>query len=347
MTDRVGKVTFQPSFYDLDNWETLMAKVPQTNLMQAWAYGEARGASKNWRVDRGVFVDADENSIGLCQALVRRLPVFGDAFVWINRGPLLFGNGYDSLNTYEMMLAALAQHYVQERRLYMRIAPFQGVGAEELNWANEPVLYATQSLGWASSLLNLQTSEECLRAGLHGKWRNALVRAECSEIKIHHGREQGLFQKFLDGHRIHLQRRGDDAGIDPELLQAVQNALPDNQKLYTLIAEAENQFVGGMVMIVYDDTAEYLAGHNDTQGRRMNAGQLLLWTAIVEFHRQGLVQFDLGGMDEVLTPNGIFKFKQRIGEKPYRLPNELESAPKTLVGYVVRHQVRRARGKTG
>ena len=127
----------------------------------------------------------------------------------------------------------------------------------------------------------------------------------------------------------------------------MQNALPNNQKLYTLIAEAENQFVGGMVMSVYDDTAEYLAGHNDTQGRKMNAGQLLLWTAIVEFHRQGLVQFDLGGMDEVLTPSGIFKFKKRVGGKPYRLPNELESSPKTLVGHIVRRQARRAREKTG
>jgi lipid II:glycine glycyltransferase (peptidoglycan interpeptide bridge formation enzyme) len=93
----------------------------------------------------------------------------------------------------------------------------------------------------------------------------------------------------------------------------------------------------------YGDCAEYLAGTLLDEGRIHNAGQLLLWRAVMEMKGRGLKRFDVGGMDEALTPKGIYDFKSGLGGVPYRHMNELEADDGSMRSRMVRWRVQRAR----
>ncbi|MBT3907004.1 MAG: hypothetical protein HOF30_15135, partial [Rhodospirillaceae bacterium] len=62
--------------------------------------------------------------------------------------------------------------------------------------------------------------------------------------------------------------------------------------------------------------------------------------------QQGIRQFDVGGMDEILTPKGIYRFKEGLGGTPYRLAPELELGGDSLRGRLVRWRVNRARARS-
>jgi lipid II:glycine glycyltransferase (peptidoglycan interpeptide bridge formation enzyme) len=111
----------------------------------------------------------------------------------------------------------------------------------------------------------------------------------------------------------------------------------------TFIANLDGRPAGSVLMVRHGDTAEYLAGTVAAAGRAVNAGQLLLWRAVVAMQEQGARRFDLGGLDAHLTPPGIYRFKDGLGGLPYRLAPELEALGGSLLGRLVRWRVRAAR----
>ena len=184
-----------------------------------------------------------------------------------------------------------------------------------------------------------------MRKTLHGKWRNGLVRAERSGISVRSGTDEASYSTFIAGHREHLQRFGVGGGIDESLLKAIRDLLPQSRKLCFLVAYMDERPIGAIAIAKYGQAGEYLAGHNTDAGRANNAGQLLLWSAMMQLRDEGMSCLDLGGMDEKLTPAGIYRFKQRVGGSSYRLTNEFESGSKSLVNKLIRWRAKRARSK--
>ena len=86
-----------------------------------------------------------------------------------------------------------------------------------------------------------------------------------------------------------------------------------------------------------------LAGNVWDEGRRLNAGQLLLWRAVCAMKEHGIRWFDVSGLDPDLTPPGIRTFKEGLSGVPYRLAPELEALGGGPLGRLVRWRVRRAR----
>lgn len=322
---------------DAEAWNRLVAEGDEASLLQTWEYGEAKARLGAWRVERGILVDGGA-VFGAVQTLIRPAPVPGTGMAWVNRGPVC------SAENYSHGLTALARYFCDRRGLYLRVQP--ALPAESLAEGFDG-LGSTTTHGWASAVVDLSQPEEALRKNLHGKWRNALVRAERTELDIRIGSDDEAFGAFMDGHHAHLERLGTGAGLDPALLSTLQEMLPANQKLLFLVAYKAGTYLGGAALARYGTTGEYLAGHNAEAGRVDNAGQLLLWSAMLRLKADGYSRFDLGGMDERLTPPGIFQFKQRIGARPYRLANELEGGTQRLVNKLIRWRVERERRGNG
>ena len=342
MSDESRNYNFSTGIYNAKQWEALMGLSSDVNLIQSWAYGEAKVKTGNWEVERGLITDENGNAVGACQAFVRQIRFLGDAFVWINRGPIALSEKISSEH-YREMLMALVRYYVDKRRLYVRIAPMWKERVSGQEWFDTCGLTKTNTRGWSSAIVDLQLPVNAIRAQLHGKWRNALVRAEKSEIQVRDGDDEVLFRIFLEGYSKHLEQRGLEGGINKKLLIALKSTFSSGSNLHVLIAFLEDQAVGGMAIAKYAGMAEYLAGFNIGKGRKLNVGQLLMWTAIKRFQARSYIRLDLGGLDKVLTPGGIYQFKKRIGGQPYQLVNEMESKTPNLLGWFVRHRVRRAR----
>ena len=315
--------------FDREEWDSLAAGFAGFSLMQCWAYGEAKARTGPWRVERGVFSEGGR-TVGCFQALVRRLPAgLPGGLAWINRGPLWHGTGL-------AMAAALRRHYTG---MYLRLAPPLAEGEGDLAAAG---FEAAGTPGWASAVLDLTPPVEALRKGLRQKWRNALNKAERSAIDVESGSGDGLLAAFAEGHRRLTEERAFATSVTVDLVRVLQDLLPAERKLEVFVASAGDAPVASVLIARYGDTAEYLAGNMSDEGRRLNAGQLLLWRAVCAMKERGFGRFDLGGLDPDLTPAGIRHFKEGLGGVPYRLAPEVEAVGGVL-GRLVRWRVRRAR----
>jgi lipid II:glycine glycyltransferase (peptidoglycan interpeptide bridge formation enzyme) len=326
-------VKFEVQNFSQDAWADLVSGFDGLSLLQTWEYAEAKIQTGPWAVERGIF-SVDGKLVGAAQAMIRALPVFGGGLVWINRGPLW----QSAKAPFADLVDALKITYVDQRGFYLRIAP----PLPEDDFAKSVATLADEP-GWASAMLDLSPSVEDLRQGLKQKWRNGLNKAERSGFSVEEGTEDALFTAFLDAHTEFSDAKGFATGVTPDFLRNLNGLSREDGKLYTLVARLDGKVAGSALIARYGDTGEYLAGNTTDEGRRLNAGQLLLWRAVEALKQQGFRRFDLGGMDEILTPKGIYRFKEGLGGAPYRLASELELGGDSLRGRLVRWRVNRAR----
>ena len=294
------------------------------SLVQHPAYGVAKAAGGGWRAERATFYEGDD-PVGMYQALIRDLPAVGGGLAWINRGPRWRPVTGDASPRLGGMLSLIRDRYLPGG-YYVRVAPGWPVHHLPDGIAERAGFRATETPGWASSVVDLTLTSEALRANLHQKWRNTLRKAESGGLAVDRAGDGAALEAFVAGHRRDLDAKGYATGLDGPFMRSLHGALAATDGLEFLFArQGDGHTVGAVAIAKYGDTAEYLAGHNEPAGRSAGAGQLLLWRAILAMREAGFTRFDLGGMDPAMTPAGIYRFKDRMGGRPYRLANELET----------------------
>ena len=332
--------TYQEFQGEAEDWNALVLRYPDAGLLQTWEFGTAKTQNGSWQVERGLIM-ANRSVSGAVQTIIRTVPFTGAGIAWVNRGPI------GSFENVGAALNAIRYHFNVSRGFYLRVAPSFIETDALASICREGGLKRTSIEGWASSMIDLHDPNDLIRANLHSKWRNALVRAEHAELDISIGSDQETFETFLRGHAAHLSARGPSGGLDTEFLQSLQELLPVERKLLCVTAMKDGRYLGGAAFARYGKTGEYLAGHNTDAGRKENSGQLVLWSALCQLKSDGMTRLDLGGMDEHLTPAGIFRFKNRMGGKPYRLACEMEGEAPGLINKAIRWRVRHGRSLYG
>ena len=330
--------------FPAEEWSRLTETASGFSFVQCWEYGEAKARTGSWRVERGAFHEGGRR-LGVFQALLRALPLgLPGGLAWVNRGPLATG----AEGTGEMtaaMLGALARHYVGERRHYLLVAPPLIDGALAPEAAHSAGFRATEWPGWASGRIDLTAPLDDLRRGLGRTWRARLNKAERAAPDVAHGCDEGLFEHVLAGHARTVAEKGFATTLDSRFLRALQDLLPPDRKMVSFVAFEDAAPIGCTLFARYASTAEYIVGGVTETGRRRDANRVLLWRALAAMKDAGLRAFDMGGMDDAVTPPGIYEFKRAMGAAPYRLEGELEADSGRLVDRLVRHRVRAARAR--
>ncbi len=330
--------------FDTRGWENACAPFRDRNLIQTHAYATAKAATGSWEVERGT-IRSSSHAIGVFQALIRRMPAgLPGGLVWINRGPLWRTNEAADRDDFDAALGALRRHYVDELGFYLRIAPPTADRDGRVPAGYQPAGAA----GWASARVDLTPDDSLLRKALQQKWRNCLNKGERNGFDILRDSAGPAFETFVAEHDRFVAAAGFETSVTGTLLRQLPR--DSDIGIEALVAQRGDAFLGGALIVDYGDTAEYLAGSTTDEGRKLNAGQVLLWQALCSAKSRGRALFDVGGMDDVLTPPGIFRFKAGLGGQPYRLADELEAVPRfgigALTSRLVRVRVRRARVST-
>ena len=330
-----------------NEWAELVSKFQDLSLLQTWEYGLAKAQTGPWKVQRGIFLD-NEHVVGAFQALVRTIPGLDRGLVWINRGPLWERDGNPNSSLLLGMIKGLRNYWVDQRHMYLRVAPSSREGQIEAKLLQEIGYRLDESLpGWASERVDFSQPVGTLRGQLQQKWRNCLNKAEKLALVVEAGSETSLFEEFLVEYRKMLTDRQFHSSVTPALLSRLQELLSPERKLWVLAARQGERALGGVLIARYGEVAEYLAGSVNGDGRRVNAGQLLLWRALCEMKDQGYRWFDLGGMHPERTPSGIFHFKAGVGGTPYRLIGEIEAHDGSWINRILRWRVHHAREAVG
>ncbi|MEM7058470.1 MAG: GNAT family N-acetyltransferase, partial [Pseudomonadota bacterium] len=83
-------------------------------------------------------------------------------------------------------------------------------------------------------------------------------------------------------------------------------------------AYSEEDPIAAMLFRLHGRRATYHIGWTGPEGKRLNAHNLLMWTAMTRLPKAGVERLDLGGLNTEDVP-GIARFKLGSGARPVTL----------------------------
>lgn len=187
-------------------------------------------------------------------------------------------------------------------------------------WARRPVILSPDAPGHAAGLplispahvatLDLTTGPGALRAGLKGKWRNRLVRAEALGLRIGRRALPSRTDQWLFRAEAAMQAARRYRTWPTALTLCYGRANPGKAVLFT--ATDTGRTVAGMLFLRHGTSATYHIGQTSAEGRARHAHTALMWAAIKWLAGQGVQQLELGTIDTESAP-GLARFKLGTG----------------------------------
>lgn len=162
----------------------------------------------------------------------------------------------------------------------------------------------------------LPADPDALWAELHGKTRNAVRKAEKSEVKVRAGIGESDWDRLEDLHVSNMAR----LGAPPKTrrtLDLLRTSFEALGRCDLWIAEHDDLVVAAVLCVEADGSVEYVVPGFDEDRRDLQALSLAVWTAMADATSRGARVFNWGG-----TPfgqDGVRRFKSRWNgsEGPY------------------------------
>tara|TARA_R110002072_G_scaffold1989_2_gene16411 strand:+ start:127491 stop:129482 length:1992 start_codon:yes stop_codon:yes gene_type:complete len=287
-----------------EEYRELFKLIPKSNLLQNYDYANAKAENHN-DILRGIIYFGDKK-IGVVQGIYKSL--FGIKILRINRGPALINQeSYSLINILKL---------IKKKSFVLLIAPEFSLRAYQY-LMNKAFTFKWKKQTHQSVWVNLSLTEEDLRASLHSKWRNTLKAAEKNELRV--DTQNSNIDELLDRY-ISQQKQLGFQGVDQSIIQK----LDTSNSLVQFHAIKDDKKISSVVIAKHGSSCTYLIGWNSESGKALKANYLLLWNAIIFMKKEGFTWFDLGGIDEVKTPQ-ITKFKKGISSNEYKLIGEFLS----------------------
>ena len=275
------------------------------SLQQSWAYGQAL-QQLGVEVHRALLHEG-ERLVGLAQFQCRRL-AFYLGLASCSRGPVWAPDAEPQARRQALKL--LKQGIPTRGWRATVFSPEQTLAALDPREVRGLQRVMT---GYSTVLLDLSRTPEALRAGLDGKWRNRLVRAEALQgLQVHVRASPKDLQWLLERENQQRQTRGFHA-LPTDFVQAYVGCHAQREQAFVVASAVQGkQILGSMLFLIHGDGATYHIGWADETGRQANIHNLLLWKAMASLQAQGVRQLDLGGVNTRALP-GISRFKLGTG----------------------------------
>ena len=293
---------------DRTEWDALEARAPFPHLPQNFAYGAGRAAT-GWRLRRTVF-EQGGRSVAYAAVLEKRAGGLR-VLTRVNRGPILL-DAAPRPETIRAIYAALRRRW----RGPLLIAP--ALPRDEANDAalRQAGFSIRQRQGWQSARIDLTRGEDEIWAGFASTFRNRYRQAVKAGAQLRIADDAGTFEWMIERHLANMREK-QFSGPGPALLRGLRATAPENVLVFQLIDGDEP--VAGMSVVRFGTHAEYHIGWFGEDGRRLNAGNFLMWEIIKEMKRRGVATYDLGGMR---PGDGYTRFKETMRPVPFILVGE-------------------------
>ena len=294
-------------------WDRLLRLVEHPHLVQSWAYGEAK-RGEGW-VPRRLVIERSGQPAAIAQVLDKRvLGLRGGSRV--SRGPMLIeGPGAHQLTA---VYRALRTGVRARPGGPLLIAP----ALAEVNASHRVMRSAgfrrRRPRGWSSSRVDLQRPAEELRSNLAEKWRGALRASERKGLSFVVGRAADDIEWIIARHKENMQVKGFQSPSTRFLRALSHHAEGD---FIVCRVRVEDRAVAGLGAVLFGNTAEYYVGWFSDEGRKLRAGNFLLWNLMLEMQRRGMRFLDLGGYSAT-QECGYDAFKGGIRGTDYQLAGE-------------------------
>jgi len=297
---------------DKAEWDALIAASPMPHLPQAFAYGEGKSAT-GWIVRRVVFSVAGRP---VAYAAVLQLRRFGVTLLnRVNRGPVFLQDDPSQAITVAVY-NALRRRFGRFWRGPLLIAPALLMGQPARIALRQAGYRVRHQHAWQSGRIDLTVSEDALWMGFASTFRNRVRNAEKAGAELRVADDAATFEWMI---ARHLENMGEKkfSAVGGELLRAMRETAPEEVTVFQLIRGGAP--VAGMSVVRFGRIAEYHIGWFGPEGRKLNAGNFLMWQVMREMKRRGVERFDVGGLR---AGDGYTRFKQTMHPVEYELAGE-------------------------
>jgi hypothetical protein len=301
--------TIRTEVNDLERWEDIASCFGDANLFQTRAYASIAYGAKNVST---IVVRKNGEPVSAALARIVRIPKLPLGIAHVFWGPLWKKNARADIEEFRLGVHALIEEYVIRRGLILRIRPFlyedETSGPfkdlfHEIGF--RPVLYLPQK---KTFLINLAKPINELRAGLDGKWRGHLNRAEKNNLMVVEGTESQLFDRFHPIHKELLEKKELSDIKSVHIFKNIQSLLPEHLKMRLFLCEHGGKVCAGIVVSSIGDIGITLARATNDLGRQQGAAYIMHWRALQWIKSQECHWYDLSGADKLLNP-GNFSYK--------------------------------------
>lgn len=289
-------------------WYEASSTTIKTNISQDWDYGHFREKTSDIQARR--FKIVNQNSIvAVFQTFEKKIKYFSFIkIVYLNRGPLIL----DDSVSFTVILKLISKKFSILKGCVFIINPFKSLRNNIISDLKKSYFFGLKPNIYETSYIDLKESEELLRSNLHSKWRNQLVKSEKNSITIDFDNTETHVDFILKSYDEMVQNKQFYA-LSSNELKVLFQIFVKHEKVIFLIAHDENQnIIGFTVILTYFNSSVYFIGWSNSQGRKLNVSNLLLWNSIVYLKNLNFKEFDLGGFDSKNLP-GVASFKKRIG----------------------------------
>jgi lipid II:glycine glycyltransferase (peptidoglycan interpeptide bridge formation enzyme) len=300
--------------------------LPGAHILQSWQWGELKGRY-GWRAQRLAW-----GQEAAAQVLTRSTLRGAVKVMYVPRGPLLdWGNAALRAQVLDD-LQTLAR---RERAILLKL------DADVPN--PEPLQAELGACGWRFSsdqiqfrntaTLDLTRTEEEILATMKQKTRYNVRLAAKKGVRV----RATSAAEFDLLYRMYAETSVRDGFVirSAEYYKEVWSTLMQAGLAQPLIAEVENEPVGGMVLFKFGGTAWYFYGMSRDAHREKMPNYLLQWEALRWAQAHGCTTYDFWGapdeLDESDSMWGVWKFKEGFGGQFVRGLGAWDYAPSPLL----------------
>jgi peptidoglycan pentaglycine glycine transferase (the first glycine) len=302
-------------------WNRFVAEHPQGHVLQSWEWGELK-ATTGWQPLRIALWNRQTQHIVAGAQVLRRgaphIPLWAGHLAYVPKGPLLDWSQAESSITFCQLL----DHCLRRQgALALRIEPGLQADTSQASYMQKywPDLCASpvppvQPL--RTIMLDLQASEDELRARMKEKWRYNIGLATRRGVQVRVASTLADVQAWY--RLLQVTAKRDQFGIHTldYYVQAWQ-LLSAQERTTLLLAEYEGQLLAGIFVTLFAHEAIYLYGASSNEHRNLMPNYLLQWEAIRWARQRGALRYDLWGIpatdDETEAMAGVYRFKRGWG----------------------------------
>lgn len=319
--DRSMNCRIEWSEFSGKDWNAHLQKVPRANLLQSYDYAAAMAQHHRQTLRTGLII-IDDAPAGLLLVLQSRLCGGFIQTTLIDRAPLWFEN-YGTPDHFAALLKILRHEFPRKFGHWLRFIPEIEDQEELREILKRHNFRKISKASYATIWLDLTQDEAHLRAGLDGKWRGWLNKAErrmaeAGDVTIEWDESGAHFAWLMQVYAADKGAKG-YSGPSVETMQILHRRfLAGGQALLGRVLKGDEP-AGAILLFCHGRSATYQIGWNGQIGRDLGAHHLLLWGALQRLKSKNIESLDLGGIHEEMA-QGLTKFKQSMGGQLVRFP---------------------------
>jgi lipid II:glycine glycyltransferase (peptidoglycan interpeptide bridge formation enzyme) len=297
-----------------DEWDTNLKFFNDASIYQSSSYGVIRWRQNN--LSR-IILKKDNEIVSMAQVRIIKVPIINRGIAYITYGPMWrTKNKENNKDDLYFMLEKIIEEYAVKRKLLIQIRPNYLLSEskdiidklDELGFKKN-----TQKKPYHTLIVNLKRDMAEIRKSFHQKWRNRLNKADKNDLEVTIDSSLDSYLLFESIYNELINRKKFKTTVDINEFIKIQNDLPENLKMQTILCRQNGDIVSGAVFTTIGDIGIYLLGATPESGSKYQGAYMNQWKIIEYCKNQDCQYYDLGGIDQENNPH-VFHFKYGISK---------------------------------